>query len=271
LEHPAIGLVVERRGERGVSEDLRSPGELYDGSSEAWVRTEPALVSDFTARPAMLELCQPLAGARVLDIGCGEGYCARMLRHRGAREVVGIDVSGSMVDAARRQEASCPLGIRYERGDATFLPAFADGHFDIVLAVFMLNYLRMAAMTACMQEIRRVLGPSGRFVFVVPHPALPWLRGPEPPLYFDVAGRGYFEARDARLPGRMWKRDGRAVEVQLVHKTVEDYFTSLTAASFRSLSQVLELRVTEQLRRLDPRFFGPLGDTPLHLAFVLDR
>lgn len=252
-------------------QDSRSASELYDQNVASWARTQPISLSDFTARPAVLELCRPWDGLRVLDLGCGEGYCARKLRQGAAAEVLGIDVSAGMIEAARREEARQPLGIRYEQGDATDLRALADASFDRVLAMFLFNYLPTDATAACMREVARVLRPGGRFVFAVPHPTLPWMRERARPFYFDVGDAGYFEARDRRCPGKIWKRDGSQLEVQLVHKTLEDYFDALRSAGWQSLPRVRELRVTPEILQVDPGFFGPLGDTPLHLAFAIER
>jgi ubiquinone/menaquinone biosynthesis C-methylase UbiE len=253
-----------------VSEDPRSARALYDGSAEAWARTEPSSVSDFTARPAVLEMCRPLAGARVLDLGCGEGYCARILKRSGAGEVLGIDVSSAMIEAAVREERRAPLGIQYQRGDAEHLAGIADGSFDIVLAMFLFNYLTSDSMATCMKEIVRVLRPAGRFVFAVPHPALAFMREPAPPFYFEVPSRDYFETRNLRFAGKIWKRDGAALEVQLVHKTLGDYFNALRGAGFARIPIVRELHVTPEILAVDPAFFGPLVGAPLHLAVAAD-
>lgn len=251
--------------------DVPPSHELYDATAERWVRREPTSLSDFTGRPPTLALCEPVAGKRVLDLGCGEGYCARRLVGMGAAEVLGIDSSAQMIEAARSEERRAPLGIRYEVGDAAHLPQLADASFDVVLAMFLFNYLEIGAMGRCMAEVARVLRPGGRFVFAVPHPALPFVRDEEPPFYFSVGAGGYFTNRDKRFPGRIWKRDGTALEVQLVHKTFEDYFHALAAAGFRALPTLLELGVTPEIEAIDPAFFGPLADVALHAAFAIDR
>lgn len=245
--------------------------ELYDATAAEWVRREPTSLSDFTGRPRTLELCEPVEGRRVLDLGCGEGYCARRLVGMGAAEVLGIDSSAKMIAAARAEEAREPLGIRYEVGDATRLPDLGDGTFDLVLAMFLFNYLEIEATRRCMAEVWRVLRPGGRFVFAIPHPSLPFIREDEPPFYFSVDRGGYFSNRDRRFPGRIWKRDGTALEVQLVHKTFEDYFAALGAAGFRALPVLIELGVTPEIEAIDPAFFGPLADVPLHAALAIDR
>jgi SAM-dependent methyltransferase len=253
-----------------MTEDPRSARALYDGTVQAWARNEPSSVSDFTARPAVIEMCRPFFGQRVLDLGCGEGYCSRILRRGGAGEVFGVDVSGAMIEAAQREERREPLGIRYERGDATELGGIPGGTYDLVLAMFLFNYLTSSATAACMREVARVLRPSGRFVFAVPHPALAFMRDPEPPFFFEVPSRDYFDNRDRRFAGKIWKRDGVALEVQLVHKTLEDYFVALRSAGFTSLPVVRELHVTPEILAVDPAFFGPLVGAPLHLAMAVE-
>ena len=245
--------------------------ELYNGATPAWERLAPVLLSDFTARPFVLGLCEPLEGTVALDAGCGEGYMARQLRQRGATQVEGIDISSGMIEAARAAEQANPLGIAFSLGNVVDLSRFPDHSFDLALAVFVFNYLTIDDTWAAMREIQRVLRPGGRFVFSVPHPALPFLRAPEPPFFFDRAEFGYFSGRDSELHGRMWRRDGLAVPIRCVHKTFADYFLALAKAGFAALPDVHELGVTNDHLVLDPNFFSPLADQPLHVAFRIVR
>ncbi|MBF2025456.1 MAG: class I SAM-dependent methyltransferase [Oscillatoriales cyanobacterium C42_A2020_001] len=248
-----------------------STRNLYNNTASNWVRGEPSSLSDFTARPAILELCEPIAGLRVLDLGCGEGYCSRELRRRGAGEVTGMDLSQGMITAARSQESEDCLGIHYEVGCATDLSQFGDRQLDLVVAVFLFNYLTVEQTQQCMAEVARILRPAGRFIFSVPHPAFPYMRQAEYPFYFQVEGAGYFSQRDRQFPGRIWKRDGSWLDVQLVHKTLEDYFDALKAAGFNTMPTLRELRVQPNHVELDQSFFKPLVDYPLHLAVQVTR
>lgn len=254
-----------------MSVDPRATEALYDGTARAWTRNEPLSLSDFTARPFVLQMCGPSAGTRVLDLGCGEGYCARQLRRAGASEVLGIDLSAGMIAAAIGEEQRTPLGIHYRQGDATDLGDLESESFDLAVAVFLFNYLTRDAMRICMREVRRLLRPGGRFVFSVPHPAFPYMRAPGPPFYFELAGESYYAARDRRFAGKIWKRDGSALDVQVVHKTFEDYFTALRRAGFECLPELRELGVTPEIAEIDPTFFGPLLGFPLHVAMGLVR
>lgn len=245
----------------------QSTAALYDQAADRWQRAAPVLLSDFTARPFLLEWCEPVKGRTVLDLGCGEGYVARQLKSRGAERLVGMDISEEMIRHAVERETREKLGIRFFPGDACDLGMFADGSFDLVVAVFLFNYLNREQCASVMAEVMRVLRPGGRFVFAVPHPSLAFLRPEEPPFYFERKGAGYFSGRDRNFEGRIWRRDGESVPVRCVHKTLEDYFWCLRSAGFMSLPDLAELRVTEEHVDLDPGFFKPLQDQPLHLAF----
>jgi ubiquinone/menaquinone biosynthesis C-methylase UbiE len=245
--------------------------DLYDNTASSWIRGKPSSLSDFTARPFVLELCEPVVGMRVLDLGCGEGYCSRELRQRGAEQVYGIDLSKNMIKAALLQEVENPLGIHYEVGCATHLKQFGDGEIDLVVAVFLFNYLTTSQTQQCMAEVARVLRPGGRFVFSVPHPCFPYMREPAYPFYFQIESKGYFSKRNQQFPGQIWKRDGSWLNVQVVHKTFEDYFDALKSVGFNTMPTLKELRVTPEHIALDEQFFSPLIDFPLHLALQVSR
>ena len=91
------------------------------------------------------------------------------------------------------------------------------------------------------------------------------------PFYFNVGDAGYFSHCNQQFPGRIWKRDGSWLDVQLIHKPLETYFDSLRAAGFETMPIVRELRVTPEHIQLDPNFFQPLADYPLHLAIQVSR
>ena len=249
-----------------VTVDKTSTRVLYNSTAANWVRGGPSSLSDFTARPAVMEMCAPVQGQSVLDLGCGEGYCSRELRRRGAATVLGIDLSQSMIEAAQHQDQQDNLGITYQVGCATDLHQYTQQPFDLVVAVFLFNYLTVAQTQACMTEIFQVLKPGGRFVFSIPHPAFPYMRSAEFPFYFEVEGNNYFSGRDHQCPGRIWKRDGSWLDVQLIHKTLQDFFEALQQAGFSLMPTVQELRVQPEHVELDPNFFGPLVDYPLHMA-----
>jgi len=249
---------------------MKTSEELYDQHAGRWARTEKLLLSDFTARPQVLEALGGLEGCHVLDLGCGEGYVARQAFARGAASVHGIDISAEMVERARSQ-AGPTDPLTFEVGDAAGSCPFPRAHYDRVMAVFLFNYLDCAAMTRVCANVRRLLEPGGRFVFTLPHPSLAFLRTPVAPFYFESAGATYMGGRDATFEGQIWRRDGVAVPVRCVHKTFTDIFTSLRMAGFTGMPEVTELAVTEAHLALDPEFFSPLAGDPLHVLISVER
>lgn len=244
--------------------DTRS---LYDDNAAKWARNKPSSLSDFTGRPAVFELCGDVTALDVLDLGCGEGYCSRELMRRGAGSMLGIELSAEMVDIARQQEARLDQGIEYQQGNAVALPGVPSAGFDLVTAVFLYNYLTAEQMQASFAEVYRVLRDGGAFVFSVPHPALGFIRTQHAaPFYFDTLDAGYFSGTDRQFQGEIWRRDGTRLPVQMVHKTLSHYFEALGQAGFSCLPEIRELGVRQEHMALDPDFFGPVQDIPLHLA-----
>lgn len=244
--------------------------KVYNDNAEKWLRLAPSSLSDFTGRPAVFEAVGELTGHSVLDIGCGEGYCARELKRRGAGDYLGVDLSEQMIAAARTQEAKDQYGIEYQVGNVVeFEP---DRKFDFCVAVFLFNYLRVEEMRRVFSMVYDALLPHGQFVFSVPHPFFPFVRSERlPPFYFDSTGKNYFTDVDQQLEGEIWKQNGEPLHVRCVHKTFMDYFACLRLAGFSRLPEIKELTVTPELVAMDEAFFSPLLNEPLHMVFKLSK
>ena len=81
----------------------------YDASAEGWSDEQYADSAAYLSRRAsfVVALGPPLApGDTVLDLACGDGGLGEKLLDAGMR-YVGVDLSGPMVDAARRRLAGC--------------------------------------------------------------------------------------------------------------------------------------------------------------------
>jgi ubiquinone/menaquinone biosynthesis C-methylase UbiE len=98
-----------------------------------------------------------LAGARVLDVGCGSGYFLHRLSEYGAGECHGIDLLESRIETARRQYPTHEWHV----GSAGGLP-FKDGAFDLVTQFTCLSSIvDDAGRAAAANELMRVAGHSG--------------------------------------------------------------------------------------------------------------
>lgn len=96
--------------------------------------------------------------ARVLELGCGPGYFSPLVaKALPSGSMVLFDLQVGMLEHARRRLADEPAA--YTQGDAMALP-FARDSFDAILLVTVLG--EVPDMGACVDEVVRVLAPSGR-------------------------------------------------------------------------------------------------------------
>jgi ubiquinone/menaquinone biosynthesis C-methylase UbiE len=206
--------------------------EAWERHSGDWVRWARAPDHDsywrFHREPFLSSL--PAPGRLTVDVGCGEGRVTRDLRARGHR-VVGIDVSPSMIAAAREAD---PAG-EYVESDAASMP-LEDGVAD--LAIAFMTLMDMDDMPGAVREIGRVLEPGGTFVGAVVHP---------------INSAGEFVPRDGdenalyRIESYLDRRrysdtldkQGYVMTFESMHFTLEDYSRALEAGGF-AFEQVRE-------------------------------
>ncbi|WP_425490643.1 class I SAM-dependent methyltransferase [Haloprofundus salilacus] len=98
---------------------------------------------------------------RALDVGCANGrHCELLAAH--ADEVVGLDVSRELLREARKRATERRFDVSLVHGDASRLP-FRAGTFDLAVYVATLHHLASReARVASLDELARVLRPSGR-------------------------------------------------------------------------------------------------------------
>ncbi|KUF10033.1 magnesium protoporphyrin IX methyltransferase [Pseudoponticoccus marisrubri] len=115
-------------------------------------------------RARLLErLPADLAGARVLDAGCGTGLATAELAVRGA-EVVAVDISPALIEIARdRLAPELAARVQFEAGDM-LMPQL--GRFDAVIAMDSLIYYDATDIASALERLAaRCDGPV---VFTVP-------------------------------------------------------------------------------------------------------
>jgi ubiquinone/menaquinone biosynthesis C-methylase UbiE len=105
---------------------------------------------------ALLKVLGPLAGRRVLDVGCGNGSLARQ-----GTQVTGVDASAPIIVRAQQREVQEKLGIVYYVVDAALMEPIGDARFDCVVSGMALQDMPDVAGT--IREAARVLQPMERF------------------------------------------------------------------------------------------------------------
>jgi SAM-dependent methyltransferase len=157
--------------------------EDWTRAGTEWEHREPMILYSIAAvNPALVRALDLAPGHRVLDFGSGLGEPAleisQWIAPRGS--VLGIDVSPTMIAAARRRARSRGVAnVRFQRGDiARFDPGAA--RFDRVVSRFGLMFVDDVPLT--LGHLRRFLKPRGRLALAV------WAEAARNP-YFTLAGR----------------------------------------------------------------------------------
>lgn len=125
-----------------------------------WRRSSLGRITDNIEAELILDLLAPIAGVRILDVGCGDGALAAEMSRRGA-EVSGLDPDPAMLALARDRALRDAISLHLVKGTAQALP-FPDAAFDRVLAVTVLCFVPDPA--PAIAEMARVLRPGGRLV-----------------------------------------------------------------------------------------------------------
>jgi ubiquinone/menaquinone biosynthesis C-methylase UbiE len=143
-----------------------SPRKYIPALSLKWLtpfydRLMEGPISETRMRKDMLARMGDLNGRKILDVGCGTGTLAMLLKkaHPGA-EVVGLDGDAQILGIARSKARSHGLDIQFDEGMSFELP-YPDGSFDVVVTTLMLHHLDRDAKTRTAVEMNRVLRSGG--------------------------------------------------------------------------------------------------------------
>ena len=120
--------------------------------------------------PETLRLLDPVAGQRIIDVGCGNGNFSRRLAGFGLR-VEAFDFSPRMIARARERSADTPDNPTYRVVDATdpqMLRELGARTFDS--AVSNMCLMDMSDLCPLAAALGSALKTSGSFVFSVMHP-----------------------------------------------------------------------------------------------------
>ena len=105
----------------------------------------------------------PAGRALALDFGCGAGRLSRALAAH-FEHVVGVDVSSSMIETARRLSADVG-NVEFRENASPYLDGIADASVDLVYSNMTLQHIPARLAEGYVEEFFRVLAPGGVAVF----------------------------------------------------------------------------------------------------------
>ncbi len=237
VTHRAAGTEETRAANRSWWD---SEAEHYQGMHGSFLGDADFLWCPEGLRESEAGLLGPVAGRRVLEVGCGAGQCGRWLRAQGA-EAVGIDLSMAQLRISQALDARSGTRLPVAVADALALP-FAEASFDVACSAYGAVPF-VADPAALMREVARVLRPGGRWVFATTHP-LRWALPDDPGPAGLVVRHSYFD----RTPYVEQDEAGRARYVEH-HRTMSDRVRDIVAAGL-VLADLLEPEWPEELRRV---------------------
>jgi len=123
----------------------------------------PEVIDHFVGVGNPFSLGEPLAGWRVVDVGCGGGFDSQVAAHYvgPTGKVIGVDISPEMLTIARSGLAAAGLSnVTFIEGNAEALPVEL-GWADLVISNGVLNLA--ACKASAFAEVARILRRGGRF------------------------------------------------------------------------------------------------------------
>jgi SAM-dependent methyltransferase len=134
-----------------------------DGSAEGAWNEQEITWGTWNTPESQVKVLPDVRGKDVVELGCGTAYVAAWLKRRGARRVVGVDITPAQLDTARRLNAKYGLGLELIEANAEATP-LPDAAFDLAISEY-------GASIWCdpykwIPEAARLLRPGSELVFL---------------------------------------------------------------------------------------------------------
>lgn len=135
--------------------------DRFDSEAAAWWDPDGPFRPLHDLNPARLQYVSsrvPLAGARVLDVGCGGGLLSEALAGSGAH-VTGLDIAPAVLAVARLHLLESGLEVDYVESTVESLADRSPARFDVVTCMEMLEHV--PDPVSVVESIAKLLKPGG--------------------------------------------------------------------------------------------------------------
>ncbi|OOH89846.1 SAM-dependent methyltransferase [Pasteurellaceae bacterium 15-036681] len=135
------------------------------------LRENPISLNEVVEKPTMFSLLPDLNGKKVLDLGCGAGGHLLHYLSLGAEQVVGLDLSQSMIEQAKVDFAKNnidPTAYNFYCLSMEQLAEIQESEFDVITSSFAFHYVE--DFPQLLSDISAKLVANGTLIFSQEHP-----------------------------------------------------------------------------------------------------
>lgn len=175
--------------------------------------------------PAVRAMLPPLAGKRVVDLGCGFGWFARWAKADGAAYVLGVDLSENMI--AHAKSKTDDPDIEYAQADLDQLD-LPPASYDLAYSSLVFHYL--SDFGRLVRTVYQALVPGSNFVFTLEHPI--YMAPAHPAWGADRKGQRAWPVNQYAVEGPR-TTDWLVKGVVKQHRTIGTTLNTLIASGFQ--------------------------------------
>lgn len=144
-----------------MSTDRYIPALGYRSLTRLYDPVVALTTREATFKAALVQQAGIAPEHKVLDLACGTGTLALMLkRDQPAAEITGIDGDPDVLQIARAKATADGVNIGFDQG-LSYQLRYEAGRFDRVVSSLFFHHLSVAAKSATLAEVHRVLKPGG--------------------------------------------------------------------------------------------------------------
>lgn len=200
----------------------------FDGATAemAWTERSSSEVN------RALKMLRPQGGERILDLACGSGHHSLELARQGF-SVVGADISGELIEIARKDAAAQDLEAEFIEGDLRDLDFESEFDFVLNLNDGAIGYLETDEENhRTFEVISRALKPGGRNLVQLPNVLYARARLPQ---------RSWIPSSNmVELVEHRWNKSDRYMEGAMIPLRFGEVLEGLKGIEFRQRLYTVE-------------------------------
>jgi ubiquinone/menaquinone biosynthesis C-methylase UbiE len=242
----------------------------YNKNFKEWLEKK-GIVHSHIEKPAMYSALGSVRGKTILCLGCGAGEECAYIKSLGAKRVVGIDISKSLIETAKKNFPD----IEFEVMDMEKLN-FAKSFFDLVYSSLVLHYVE--DWTKTLNKIRRVLKKDKIFLFSTHNPiywsALKKENGNEKSHVLGYLKnkktkktKVYGDYLNIRKINDIWFDN---FKVTYYHKPFSSIMENIIKSGFKIID-CIEPRPLNSMKKIDLEYWKKSNKLPLFIIFKLQK